>query len=244
MAIAFVYGADSAASGSSTTITRAATYTAGDTILVWVHYSSNTITATVADGTNTFTQVGTYVTDTGGHNNRCALFEAHNVAGGSVTITVTFSLTTTNRAVAYIRCTGANTGAGAQDGKGQFQHNPGTGTDAVSTTNMTPTSQPNGVLAVSITTISATTLTAGTGYTSLGTIASWDALAGDTSRVEWKRTTSTSAVAGTFTDSGATEDTHTIGGVFTEASAGATFVWGGQVVQAANDVRRPNMVCY
>jgi hypothetical protein len=215
--IAAVYGADSGAAGSATTLTRSATYSAGDTIQVWVKYASSSITVTVSDGTHAFTQVGGYVSD--GSTRRVALFEAHNVAAGTFTITATFSSTVANRSMAYVRCTGASTGVGAQTGAGQFQASPGAGANAVTTGNMTPTSQPNAVVAFDITTTSGATISAGTGYTSLGAIASYNSLQGDTSLVEWKRTTSTAAVAGTFSYS-VDDAAYPIAGVFSEAAAG------------------------
>lgn len=219
MAIAFTFGADAAASGSSTTITRTATFGAGETISVYIQMASVAQTvSTVTDGTNTYNFVARKaesVLDT----RTMEHWEAHNVAAGSPTITVTFTGSVTNRGVGYCRGTGADTSVGAQTGVGNFQTNPGTGTDAVTTTNMTPTSQPNGVLAYAATYVNARTVTQGTGYTSLGVLTAWNALLGDTSRIEFKRTTSTSAVAGTFTING-TENIMTIGGVFTEAAAG------------------------
>jgi hypothetical protein len=218
--IAITFGADAAASASATTITRTATYAAGETIAVLVHWGSTTITvSSVSDGTHTFTP-RTVVTGAN-FTRRQQWFVAKNVAAGSFTITVTFSLTVGNRHVAYFRTANPDTTADPQDSKGQDQFSPGTGTDAVTTTNMTPTSQPAGVLATDVTYTSASTVTAGTGYTSLGVLTAFNALAGDTSRIEFQRITSTSAIAGTFT-LGSADSSFSMGLILTEAAAAAT----------------------
>lgn len=219
MAIAFTYGADAGSSASSTTITRAATFTSGDGVVVWVHWLSSTITITgVADGTNTYLQVGTTVVDSL-RGRSSATFYCKNAATGTPTITATFSLAVANRAIAYIKVSGHDNTANAQTGKGQAQGSTGTGADAATTTAMTPTSQPNGVFAVCISQINGPTVTAGTGFAALSTIVGYNALASDTSGTEWKRTTSISTVAGTFTLS-ASDEPNNIGVIITEAGGG------------------------
>lgn len=216
--ISITFGSDAAASGSSSTITRTATFGAGETIAVLAHWASSTVTATVADDAgNTYTPQ-TVVTEAGIMIRRQQWFTTKNVAAGSPTITVTFSAGVTNRHVAYFRVTNPSLSADPQDADGRAQLNPGTGTDAATTNAMTPTSQPNGVLATCTTYVGANTVTQGTGYTDLGVLTAWNALAGDTSRIEFKRTTSTSDQTGTFTIGGATETTMAMGLVLTEVA--------------------------
>lgn len=220
--IAATYGSDAAASAGSTTITRTATFGAGETIVVHVQCAHGTATCTVADGTNTYNIVsGATTRETFFATRSGFVFEAVNVAAGSPTITVTFSTSVTQRNVSYVRLANANTGAAAQDGEGQFQINPTTGTDATTTGNMTPTSQPNGVVGWAMTYVDGSSCTQGTGFTSLGVLTAWNALAGDTSRVEFKRTTSTTDVAATFTVGSASEDVMTLGVVISEVSGAA-----------------------
>lgn len=222
--IAATYGSDAAASAGSTTITRTATFGAGETIAVHVQCAHGTATCTVADGTNTYNLVHTE-RETVFATRSAFVFEAHNVAAGSPTITVTFSTSVTQRNVSYVRLVNCDTTVGAQDGEGQFQTSPTTGTDATTTGNMTPTSQPNGVVGWAMTYVDTSTVTQGTGFTSLGVLAAWNALNTDTSRVEFKRTTSTADVAATFTVGSATEDVMTLGVVFTEVSGAAAPKW-------------------
>jgi len=212
----FTLGGSSANAASSATITQAATYGAGERIVVVVRWAGDTLTCTVSDG-SAFSQVGGYVADTSG--NRMAMFERIGVSSSSPTITATFSSATTNREIAYFRGTGLDASA-AQTGTGQNQDAVAATTDAVTSGNMTPSAQPNIVLGLTCTRFFAVSITQGTSFTSLGAVTGWDSLAGDTSLAEYRRTTSTSAVAATFTAGGAGDSFHTIAGVFGEAAGG------------------------
>ena len=103
---------------------------------------------------------------------------------------------------------------------------PGTATDAITTGNMTPTSQPALISALAGNDNGSTPApAAGTGYTA--GITSWSS----TAQSESKRITSTSAVAATFTDAtyGGSDNYMTMGAIYTEATGGgsntATLAW-------------------
>lgn len=239
MAGQFIFGSSSGNAASATSITVSATYTSGDRILVWVKYYDGGagISATITDGTHSFALVDTaYAIESGGRV--AGLYEAINVTGGSYTITASFkngSNTPTavvDRAVAYWRGTGLDTNPG-QDGIGNIQDPAAATANAVTSGNVTPTAQPNIVFGVTISKANAASISVGTGFTTLGNIPAYDAIAGDTSLAEYKRTTSTSATAATFT-LGGTDSMLTIGAVFGEGASGPSAA----VLSAAHRRRR------
>lgn len=221
MSISYATLIDFSSAGSSATLAQGSvTYTAGDEPVVWVDSANTTATISVSDdlggGPNNYTQVGSTVVS--GHGHASALFVRNSVGGGGTcTVTVTWSAAATNRCASVYRAVGS-TNAAAQAGNGQNQNTAGTGTDAVTTGNMTPTGQPNGVFGVTNTCSSGAALSAGTGFTSLGAINSYTTLQGLTSLAEWKRTTSTAAVAATMTE-GTADDTNIVGLILGEAVA-------------------------
>ena len=106
---------------------------------------------------------------------------------------------------------------------GNIQASPGTGTDAVTTGNMTPGGQPALVAALAMDSGagSTTSPSAGTGFTDAGT--GWALGTGhDLARAESKRVTSVAAVAGTFT-TGTNARFTSLGAVFVEANPGIFF---------------------
>jgi hypothetical protein len=216
--VAYGYTAvvDAAAAASSTTITRTVTYSGGEPVVVFVEWSTTSGTVTVADGTNTYTQAGSIRTLASTKNRSRAVFYCLSPAAGAVTVTATFSASKLGRRIGVARYTGLN---GYQVELGQGQITPGTGTDAVTTGNLTPSAQPAALISLSNSmNTTAPTITAGTGFTGRGTLASWDALAGDTSLLEDIRLTSTSNVPATATTNGATEDFLTQALILTESS--------------------------
>lgn len=216
MAGVIVAGANTATAASSTTATQAATYTAGDRIVFVARWTGNTATATVSDG-SAFTQVGGYSNDASG--NRMGIWERLGVGAGAATITITFSLAVTNREVAYFRGTGLDASA-AQAGIGNDQSSVAATANAATSTNMTPSAQPNTVFGLTCTRFFAVGINPGTSFTTLGALANWNALAGDTSLAEYRNTASISAVAATFTPTGAGDSFHTIAAVFGDAGGG------------------------
>ena len=205
MAISVSIGGNTGASGTATTIAIASVvYATGDRLLVAIRWRSTSVTiSSVSDGVHTFNQVGSTYTDA---DDRCAWYEAIGTASGTRTITVTFSSTVTFRYAAAINVSGSDSSASqaivlTSNKVGDWS----TATDNMTSGTLTPTGQPNAVIGLGSTIYNARAIAAGTGYTSLGALANWDLANGDTSRAEWKRTTSTSSSPVTFTLSGGTD---------------------------------------
>src|SRR6266852_5602995 len=113
---------------SSTTIsTTLASVLSGHAIAVFVANFTPGTTATVSDGTNTYTQL-----DVASTPYQTTTFVAKNVAAGSYTVTATYSAADIARTIIAIEVAGADTvnPVGSAHKLGS-QANPGTGTDAV-----------------------------------------------------------------------------------------------------------------
>jgi hypothetical protein len=201
-AISVSVGGNAAAAGSASSLAVASVVEAsGDRIVHACRWRNATATATVSDGTNTFNQIGSY-SDNG--SDRYAWWESINVTAGTRTITTTFSAAATFRYCVSLKVSGSDSNASqASTLVSNLAGNWTNATDNATSGNMTPTAQPNAIIGVIGTIYNARTISAGTGFTSLGALANWDTANGDTSLAEWRRTTSTSAAAATFTLSGA-----------------------------------------
>lgn len=182
--------AGASASGSSITVSR--TYTGGERAVVWVTVGGAT-TITVTDGTNTYTQVGSQVVASYGDVQ--AVFECLSCAAGTFTVQANFGTANAFRGIAVHRFSGL-TGSGSL--VGQAQTAPGTGADGLTSTNLTPASQPALLLGIS-TEYNGTTVNVGTGFSLSAVYSNVDTANGSYTASETKRLTSTSAVAATFT---------------------------------------------
>ncbi len=123
-----------ASNASSTTIsTSLASVLSGHAIAVFVANFTPGTTATVSDGTNTYTQL-----DVASTPYQTTTFVAKNVAAGSYTVTATFSAADIARTIIAIEVAGADTvnPVGSAHKLGS-QANPGTGTDAVTSGTVT-----------------------------------------------------------------------------------------------------------
>ena len=189
---------DNNAAGTSIATSTTITAAAGDTIVVLGTVAGADLTASIAasDGTNTYTlrQVSYNPTQ------NFAELVAENVAAGTYTVTLSWDGSSrTGRGVYAIPVSGLKS-ASYQTGAATTQATPGTGTDGITTGNMTPTGQPACVIGAVINAGSLATPAAGTGYTSIGT--AWQFGFGtDLMRVEHQRITSTAALALTGTAS-------------------------------------------
>jgi hypothetical protein len=178
---------------SGTTLTVNPTYTSGDTVFIWTSCNGAPTTQTITDGTNTYTQIGSSITAGGG--DVVAVFQCISAAAGSPTVTMTIGTARAFRQIGYIRYSGL-TGSATQ--AGQFQGAPGTGTNAITSGNVTISSQPALLLGISYD-FNGSTITAGTGFTSRGAMTTGDAINGTASLFEDLRKTNTTATAATFT---------------------------------------------
>src|SRR4029077_958935 len=148
-----------------------------------------------------------------------------NILGGSAdSVTATFGANVTFPCIEAREYSGLDKNAPFETGvfAGQEQTNPGTGNDAVSSGNMTPTTQPCLLIGTSLEQSNALSLAAGTGFTSRGGI--WNlATANNFALAEDQRLTSLAAVAATFTSAshGGADKFFTCGAVFKEALATA-----------------------
>jgi len=174
------------------------TVSAGDTIVVIGTVAQVDLTASLncTDGTNTYT-LRQALYDATTTANFCILV-AENVAAGTFTPTLGWDGSTRpNRGIYAIPVSGLKA-ASYQIGAIAVQASPGTGTDGVTTGNMTPTEQPACVIGGVINGGGTATPATGTGFTSVGT--GWQFGTGtDLFRAEHQRITSTSALALTAT---------------------------------------------
>jgi hypothetical protein len=140
------------------------------------------------------------------------VFECKNTAAGTFTVSFNLSIASIFRALAIARYSGVDTSVNGVAAR-QAQAAPGTGTDAVSSTNLTPGSQPGVLVGFGYDDGGGGAVSAGTGFTSRGTMSNMDTAFGTTSRVEDKAITSTSAVAATFTGANGRGQLHHLRGV-------------------------------
>lgn len=187
------------ASSAATIATSAGvTVSAGDTIVVIGTVAQVDLTASLncTDGTNTYT-LRQAVYDATTTANLCILV-AENVAAGTFTPTLGWGGSTRpNRGIYAIPVSGLKA-ASYQIGAIAVQASPGTGSDGITTGNMTPTEQPACVIGGVANGGSVNTPAAGTGFTSIGT--AWQFGYGtDLFRAEHQRITSTSALPLTMT---------------------------------------------
>lgn len=219
-AYAFVASGDNADAGSSSTLTiTGVTFGANETVFLHITYGDGTeLTETITDGTNTYEKVGSTIEDVS-DNQLGAKFICKNTVAGTYNIVLTLSASVYYRGIRYCRYTGLDNSGTAQD-VSDWRSNIGTGTDALTTSNITPSSQP-GILwgCAAEVSGSASVPTAGTFFTTRGSGTNWSANIGQ-NLMQDRRITSTSAVASTMTLSSATNQ-WLVGAIFfPEASGG------------------------
>lgn len=190
MAVAFVQS-KAANNGLDTvvTITFDSNVTAGNVIAGHVGWSSTTATiSSIADGLgNTYTPLNNPTT---GAFTRAAQFYAENISGGSCTITVTFSGLVLAVMVAH-EISGVATSSALDKNAMNAQTNPGTGTDAVTSTSVTTTTNGQYIFGAVSELNEMGTFTQGTGFTSRVDQAGYSS--------EDQVQTSAGAIAATFT---------------------------------------------
>ena len=219
-AYSFVALTDNANASGGTSLNNASTtVSTGDVLIVLCVYGDGaTLTESVTDGTNTYTKIGSTINDAG-NSQSMVVFVCMNPTAGTYTQTFTISVSSPYRGIACFRYSGLDN-AGTPLSVGAARANVATSADALTTGNLTPSSQPGLLWAGTLEDATGTvTAAAGTGFTDRGTIASWVANISNT-RGEDKRITSTSAVGGTFTVSNATNGFLAMAVFVPEASAG------------------------
>jgi hypothetical protein len=220
-----ISNSDFAGSGNGyATSSTLTTVAAGDAVFVaFTHDSSaGTPTLSCADGTAaTYTLLDSQ--NDAGNTQKMVSFLAVNHPGGSG-LTVTVSWATTNlpgRGITAAQITGVSTNTlGANEHKSQVQTAPGTGTDAVTSTNMTPVGSGNNLIvgySFNSTASSALKPAVGTGFTDSGG-GFWSVGGGTQARLESKLSAGTGAVAATFTTTGGSDHHITMGISLVESS--------------------------
>ncbi len=220
MSAALIQFVGAEANSAGTTIAVTITATAGSFIFLGTSnvgsVSPASTISSISDGTNTWNLLGE--DDINGFRSRSAW--ASNSVTGSLTITVTYANSAnSNRQIGVMEFSGCSAFQVAHD---QQQIGPGSGTDAVTSGNATPTSQPAMVAGF---TWDVTGITVepsvGTGFTLGGRIGVGSGSL-KTLAFEYQRITSTSAIAAKFTNSGGDTFFITHMAVFTETAAAAT----------------------
>lgn len=217
MTYAFVQQNANDNAATATTITVTLTPTAANLLVFCVSGDAlDTTSIALSDnlGThNTFTQIGTDLVTSA--DQRCAWWFAANCKGGATTFTATYSASTRFRTIYVAEYSGIATSPFLNGARNE-DANPGTGTDAVTSTNANATSQPALVWGFCININGGSTPNAGTGYTSRAGVWSTNTCLG---RSEDKRVVATGNVAATFTATTGTDPHGTGVGIFAEAAS-------------------------
>lgn len=223
MAYAFAATNDAYASGSGTVQTISWAPASGDSAITLSLSGGTTGTWSQSDATDgAMTKIGSERTVASAVIGVC--FYKHSLSSGTRNLTSTRSANGSARTVAYWRYTGLDTTAGPQTSVYPTACSPSTTTDATTTGNLTPSSQPALLFGLCIDPNSGFSISSGTGFTSRGQMAARNTGAGDTSIAEDKRLTSTSAVACTWTCGGTSATpSWAFAAIFTEAGGATTF---------------------
>ena len=200
-------------SASSSTVAIAAILTAGDPIAVIVVSPSGQSVTGISDGANTYTLLGTQSNPHLGTT--FTVYKCAPTAGGSKTITAAFSATT---AYPWIGVMGATYSSGVDTFVTNYQASTGSSTDAITTGTALPSTQPGLIFG----------FVHGPGATSPGSGFSFDAFANDGTNgtnfsvswsTEYKRYTSASAIAATWTEGDSPAYVTSIAVLFKESTA-------------------------
>lgn len=168
-ATAFVQGCGFANGGGSTTIACTMTNPmgAGNTLAVAVAWDTTTETlSSCSDGTNTYVLVANTLATDATNTNRFQGAYALNGGGATLTITCTISAAVSGRGIVVHEISGTLTSGALDVSIGQNQQNPGTGTDAITSTAVTTTENGDYIFGASNDAVAGcATLSAGTNYT-------------------------------------------------------------------------------
>jgi hypothetical protein len=203
MAFTHVQGAHNSSAGSvsSLTATFGANTTAGNCVVGIVQWGATTNNLTqVNDGVNIYTILDTVLNNDG---SSASSFIGANIVGGTTVINCTFSPATGNIVIITDEYSGGATAGQPDQHTGRFQARPGTGTDAISSGNVTTTVNGDliygGAFDISG---SGTTFTAGTG----SVIRTTDSGLSRTGASDDKVQSTAGSVAATFTGNQAGAD--------------------------------------
>lgn len=210
--------AATAFSGTTIALAYGSNVTAGSLLVCYI-YANHGISGVADSRSQTFSSA-INVTDNATYS--LAIFYYPNTTGGADTVTVTFLGAITYASLQCSEYSGVATSSPLDKTASNSQTDPGTATDAVTSGNVTTTT--NGQLILgwsSALVVGAGTLTAGTGYTGRTNVF------GDT-LMEDRVQTSAGSIAATFTNSFATSDYITLIATFKEQVA-STPSFGGRL---------------
>lgn len=186
-------------SGTTWDTTFGSSVTSGNliTVLAQVHLGGVNTTLSISDGTNTYTRVdATRVNaDANGTWMNAVGYYAKNVTGGTITITATVSSSANAIAGRLLACewSGADTSSPLDQATVNNQINPGTGTDAVSSGSITPSTDGQLVIGASVSMNGNEIWAKNTSYTAIGSTSN------DLSLGEYIIQTSAASTAVTYT---------------------------------------------
>lgn len=202
MSYAFVTSGDQNGSGIDISLAGVVLAT-NETVIVIATYGDGTpVTETFTDGTNTYTKVGTTITDAADSQSMVG-FVCLNAVGGTYTLNLNLSVSETYVAYRYFRYTGLNN-LGTAQATSVWRTSPATSTDGLIGTALSPASQPGMLFAFCAETSgNASVPTAGSLFATRGAGTNWTAGIGY-NLAEDRQITSTSSVSATFTVSSST----------------------------------------
>ena len=189
-------------SQTSLAVVAGSNLTAGNSLALFIYVNGETgsfvtisSVAVTSCQTNTMTFAGDNPRGASVGDGQGWAYFRNNITGGSCTITVTVSGTTQLLRLILVEISGTDTGSTVDKHVGNYQGSPGNGTDAITTTAVTPTA--NGAFFAAFTSSStgSTTLVAGTGF---GTAYEDDNVMAAESQTQ----TTAASLAGTFTQTG------------------------------------------
>lgn len=220
-------------SGSASSIATSTTISvsAGDAIVVFSTAAQDQTTSFAAsDGTNTYTRRNALYEATLDYS--IGVMVAENCSAGTYTVTASWGGTRHNNSVFALPISGLKS-APYQTAGSAYQATPGTGSDGITTGNLTPTEQPACLIGMAIILETVATPALGTGFTTAATGLQFGT-GTDLARVSHSRLTSTSAVPFTAT---ATVNTYhfSIAVILGESAAGGS----GLTVNAMTSLMSP-----
>lgn len=205
-------------SGSAGTLAAASiTVGAGNGLVIFGTWGDTTGTVTCADNNGgTGLALDTAVDSTNGQTIKSFYILNHN--SGATVVTITFSPNKTFRGVAVVEVSGVTVMAGSKANP----QSAASGTDSITSTAITPSSQPGIIIACSLNSDGANGApNVTTGFTSHGTC--WNFSGSNDARVEYKAISSLTPVAATFTPASGTHAYITAAVILSQASAGVTY---------------------
>jgi len=174
--------------------------TSGNVVVVFVaYYSSASKTVTMSGNSNSFSEIGSGVFNAT-YAAGMRAFLVQSAVAGTTQYTATFSANVDFPAIALVEFSGLATSSVVSGTPVLVsQTAPGTGTNAITTGNITPGAQPAAIVGIANDLGNQASPAAGTGYTGLTPIWNYEGTATAGARIIHKRVTATTATPATWT---------------------------------------------